>query len=270
MFRSPASFPKFRIRDRIGQIIVTSIVALIIISWFFRTTKLPETFEETVALAQASNPKESARFYFDKAMEHMQMSEWEQAEKMFTEAIQIDDSNAEAYHQRGIARGQLLKIMEAKLDQNHAIRLDTHHAGAYRERGWISYLQGKSDEGIEDLKKSTSIKEDYEAFAALGTIYCNQQQWLLAIEALSKTIELLPDGMTIVESSIYYEVRGLAYLSTGQIEPGIDDMDKASFDPFARRRISKRLSDFYEDRDRLSPDSPLYKKIDKLIKRLEA
>lgn len=270
MFRSPASIPKFRVQDRIGQIIVTGIVTLIVVAWFFRTTKLPETFEETVALAQASNPKESAKFYFDKAMEHMQMTEWEQAEKLFTEAIQIDDTNAESYHQRGRARGELLRVMEAKVDQNHAIRLDAHHAGAYRERGWISYLQGKSDEGIEDLKKSVSIKEDYEAYSALGTIYCGQQQWLPAIEAFSKTIELLPDGITIVESSIYYEMRGWAYLSAGQIEPGIDDMDRASFNPFARKRINRFLPGFHEERDKLSPDSPLYRKIDKLIKRLEA
>lgn len=270
MYKAPKSAVDNAGRTRFVQVGITGIVILIIAVWFIQTSDFFKAVQKGFSEIQSSGPETSrSKFYFDEGLEHLEKSEWEEAEKSFSESIKLDDTNAEAYHQRGRARGQLLKIMEAKLDQNRALRRDKNHVGAYRERGWINYLQSNYDEAIKDLLKSISLTENFEAYRMLGLVYTDQRQWNDAIEALSKAIKLMPHTQTTFEASMVYEMRGFCYLGAGKVDLAIEDLNAGiDIEPFSRTQLRHQVEGLREQLSKLSPDSQTYHNLEQLIDRI--
>lgn len=261
-------------RISLARIVVTAIVALIAVTWLMRESGLGKTIRTQYrnSIFAAGSKAEEAKSYFDQAKGYLAEADWEKAERNFSRVIALDDTHAEAYQWRGRARRELNELGNAMLDENKAIQLNPQLAGAYRERALIKRTQDRWEEAITDLTKAVSLDDqDFEAYQALGDLYYAYHRWSEAIKAYSRAIEVRPDYLPTKELIGLYELRAVSYLNNGQIEEGVDDLDAMlTLDPslhydlrqFADGGLRSELS-------KLSPGSPAYAKLEKLLKRLD-
>ena len=146
--------------------------------------------------------------------------EYEKSIEHFTQAIKLEPSFFEAYHNRGVIYGQTGGYDRAIEDLNEAIRLHPGLAEAYYNRG-ITY-QGKDEINfaIEDFNKAIALNPNYaEAYNNRGTVYKQTGDYDRAIEDYTKAIELNPD---LDEA---YHNRGVAYGQRGNYERAIEDFN---------------------------------------------
>lgn len=136
--------------------------------------------------------------------------------KLATEAIRLDDKNANAYYQRGRAR--------------------------------CNVVAGKDDDAIEDLKKAISLgRDDSNAHLILARLYDNNKQPQKAIESLTIAIKISPNGKDL------YKSRAAIYASTGELEKALTDYKKlGELDPHSSATYYQRGQIFetlkkYED-----------------------
>ena len=80
-----------------------------------------------------------------------------------TKAIDLKPNYAEAYRNRGAAKGMLGLYKSAILDLSKAIDLKPDLLGAYHNRGNANHALGEYDAAIRDYSKVISLDSDYAA-----------------------------------------------------------------------------------------------------------
>jgi tetratricopeptide (TPR) repeat protein len=88
---------------------------------------------------------------FEKGISALQQRDFDAAIAAFTELIQQDQNDVDAYYNRGIAYAEKGDLDKAIADQSAAIRLDPEDAQAYYNRG-RAYLQ-KSEDNFQQAKQ---------------------------------------------------------------------------------------------------------------------
>ena len=76
------------------------------------------------------NPEKS-RLYYDKAMDYLYHSQFEEAIEYFDKAIKFNDKNHEAYFYRGCAKYNIYQKEEALEDYNKTLEIDPEYLQAY-------------------------------------------------------------------------------------------------------------------------------------------
>ena len=112
--------------------------------------------------------KPTAHDLFQRGVEFEKSKVYDEAIKMYTEAIGLDRYYAEAYFRRGkaLATAHKTRTEEAFADFNNAIDLDPKNAEAYYERGLLNAFVLNNERAREDMR------------TAAGLGHMGAQQWL--------------------------------------------------------------------------------------------
>ena len=110
--------------------------------------------------ASAPNP------YFDTALEHLLVEEYEPAIQDFTEAIKNQPNVAEAYYNRAYAYAATRKYSLALEDLDKAIQLRSQFPQAYFNRGIVKIFMNDNDHATADLSKAGELGI-YQAYSII-------------------------------------------------------------------------------------------------------
>jgi tetratricopeptide (TPR) repeat protein len=153
----------------------------------------------------------------------------------YNKALKIDQHNAEAYLERGIALSEKGDFDNALADFNNAIEINPRYAEAYLNRGVIWYRKGDFDKAITD---STTAIEIYPRAAGA---YNNRAAAMekkgdierkIALSDYTKAIEINPH-----DDEIYFN-RGSLWVTMAHYNKALSDYNKAidinsrNFKPF--------------------------------------
>jgi spermidine synthase len=105
------------------------------------------------------------------------------------------------------------------------LQLNPTYPEAHNKIGFALQLAGKPDEAIKYLNEGLKINKDQETYANLGSAYIQVGKYDLAIQNLTKAIELKPDNIDVLNK--------LAWLFAAVDNTSIHDAQKAV--EFARR-----------------------------------
>ena len=133
-------------------------------------------------------------------------------------AIRLKPDYANAYNNRGNAKGKLERYEAALADFDQAILLKPDHAGAYSNRGVAKYELGRHEGAVADYDEAIRLKPDY-AEAYINRSVANQKlgQYEGAVADCNEAIRLKPD-------------LAVAYSNRGAAKAGLDLKDEARKD----------------------------------------
>jgi outer membrane protein OmpA-like peptidoglycan-associated protein len=103
--------------------------------------------------------KPTAQNWFQMGVEFEKSKVYDEAIKMYTEAIRFDPYYAEAYFRRGkaYATAHKTRTEEAFADFNSAIDLDPRNAEAYYERGLLNAFVLNNERAREDMRTAANL-----------------------------------------------------------------------------------------------------------------
>ena len=102
----------------------------------------------------------SASEYREHADQAAQRGEYEEAIDSYNIAIQLDPSDAQAYHWRGWVKSQLKQHNEAIADYDEVLRLNPNDGVVYYNRGLAKYRLNQYKEAIFDYDKAISLNDN--------------------------------------------------------------------------------------------------------------
>ena len=146
-----------------------------------------------------------------------------EAIKIFTEAIELNPENALAYYGRAYAYDDLEDYQRAIEDCTNAIQFDSPRlVDAYNNRGEAYRKSGIYAKAIEDYNKAIELNSNYfRAYSNRGIAYRSLGNYDKAFTDYNKAIELNPNYQYA------YNNRGWAYYCLKQYEQALKDFDKA-------------------------------------------
>lgn len=86
-------------------------------------------------LISCGNNPEKSRIYFDKGMDYLYCSQFEESIECFDKAIKYDDTNHEAFFYRGCAKYNIFQKESAVEDYNKTLELNPNYLQAYFNLG---------------------------------------------------------------------------------------------------------------------------------------
>ena len=148
---------------------------------------------------------------------------YEQAAKLFSEAIELNPENALAWHNRGWAYTEQKKYSQAMNDFNKATALNPNWELPYFGRGWVLNLQREYQEAVREYDKVIDLNPNYAiAWNNRGAAKSWLNQMGDAIADYSKAIKLNPNYAKA------YENRGKAYGALGNESRSSADLERAA------------------------------------------
>lgn len=161
-----------------------------------------------------------------------------QAEKLFTEAIELNSENALAWNNRGWTYIEQKKYNEAIADFDKAIELNPKFDMAYNNRGTAYNDLKQYERAIQDYNKSIELNPKYAlAWNNRGAAKSWLNQMREAIADYSKAIELKPNYAKA------YENRGKAYLGLGEYEKSLEDKERAEHIRWSNKNADKIIEE---------------------------
>lgn len=109
-------------------------------------------FVSTNHVVFASNAEADAHNL--KGVEYYSSEKYQESVEELTKAINIDDTNPLYHANRGWSNWQLKNFDDAERDFNKAIQLDEHFANAYAGLAWMYKEQGKIKDSVENFVKA--------------------------------------------------------------------------------------------------------------------
>lgn len=174
--------------------------------------------------------------YFERAYQHAENGQLDEAIADYTEAIRLKLDYAIAYNNRGIAYRRTGKYKHAVADYTEAIRLKPNDAIAYNNRGNAYNAKGENERAITDYTEAIRLKpDDADAYYNRGIAYRRAGENERAIIDYTEAIRLKPDY-----TNAYYN-RGVAYYHQGENERTIADYTEAI-------RLNSDFADAYNNR----------------------
>ena len=140
----------------------------------------------------------------------------------YDKAIQLKPDMAEAYSNRGAAKGGLERHKDAIIDYDKAIQLKPDLADTYSNRGSSKSDLGRHEDAIIDYDRAIQLKPDLaDAYSNRGSSKSDLGRHEDAIIDYDRAIQLKPD---LADA---YSNRGNAKSKLGRYEDAIIDYDKA-------------------------------------------
>ena len=94
-------------------------------------------FSISLIMASCGHDPEKSRLYFDKGMDYLYTSQFDEAIELFDKAIKYDENNYEAYYYRGCAYSNNFNTEQAFRDWNRAIEIKNDYADPYFNIGLV-------------------------------------------------------------------------------------------------------------------------------------
>ena len=140
----------------------------------------------------------------------------------YDEAIRLKPGVAEVYNNRGVTKKALGQHDDALADYDEAIRLKPDYAEAYKNRGSTKGELGRHDDALTDYDKAISLKSDYaEAYNDRGYVKKALGRHDDALADYDKAIRLKP------ELTLAYINRGILKAELGREEEARRDFETA-------------------------------------------
>lgn len=92
-------------------------------------------FASLLSLISCGNNVEKSRFFYDKGMDYLYSSQFEEAIEQFDQSIRLDSQNHEAYFYRGCAKYNIFQKEDAVNDYLKTIELNPEYLQAYFNLG---------------------------------------------------------------------------------------------------------------------------------------
>ena len=163
-----------------------------------------------------------AEAYYNRGLAKGAQGRHEEAIHDFTQAIAINSKYVEVYYNRGFAKYKLGRNEEAIEDYDQTIALDSKHVYAYNNRGIAKGEMGNYAEAIQDYDRAIALdSKDAIAYNNRGLAKGEMGNYAEAIKDYDQAIAINPR-----EASAYNN-RGLAKFESGEHEEAIKDFDQA-------------------------------------------
>ena len=145
------------------------------------------------------------------------------AEKLFDEAIELNPNNEEAWRGRGVVYADGSNQHERAIQAfNKAIEINPNYANAYFNRANVYNVLKQYKRAIQDFDKVITFNpKSRKAYNNRGVTYGILKQYERAIQDYDKAIQFNPNF------DWAYNNRGRAYMQLKQYEQAIKDFDKA-------------------------------------------
>jgi tetratricopeptide (TPR) repeat protein len=137
----------------------------------------------------------------------------------FNEVLRQNGDSAKVHYNLAIALGKQKKYDEAIEHLAKVLQLDPMYPEAHNKIGFALQLAGRPDEAIKYLNEGLKINKDQETYANLGSAYIKVGKYDLAIQNLTKAIELKPDNIDVLNK--------LAWLFAAVDDTSIHNAQKA-------------------------------------------
>ncbi len=163
--------------------------------------------------------RKSRRLYFNGTTQSLH-EEYAKAIKTLSEAIDLDSSHLDSYHNRGLAYFGNGNMLEAIKDFTYVIKECKEHEMAYYNRCITYFAIGEFDLALLDANKSIEIDpKNCSSYTYRSYIYLRKQENQLAIADASRVIDLgcRKDG---------FNNRALIYQEIGDFSAAILDWTK--------------------------------------------
>ncbi|ELS04003.1 ABC-type branched-chain amino acid transport system, periplasmic component [Xenococcus sp. PCC 7305] len=165
---------------------------------------------------------ETTEEYLDRGISLSEQDEFEEAIAAYTQAIQLDPTNALAYYNRGLAFYHLRNQTAALEDFTKTIELRPDVAIPYRKRGLISLYLANYDSAIADFgQAATMTPDDPNVHLGKAAAHMLQGDVAEAMTSFDRAIELDSNF------AIAYFLRGGAYSELGDRQAALQDYQQA-------------------------------------------
>jgi tetratricopeptide (TPR) repeat protein len=173
-----------------------------------------------------------AELYYKRGLAYYQLGDYEAAIADYSQAININPHDAKLYHKRGLALSQITAYEAAIEDYTQAIRINPHAAVAYRNRAEARSHLGDNQGAIEDYTQAIKINPQY------ADIYKNRgiSRYLLGNQTgFTQAIKINPNDAN-------------AYKNRGNARADISDYMGAIEDYTQAIKINPNAADAYYNR----------------------
>ncbi len=172
--------------------------------------------------AEQEFDKNMVEFYYKYGCIYTELGRYEEAAKFFTEVIDLEPNNVEAYNGRAFASMCLKEYQKAIDDLNKAITFNPNYERAYHNLGVVYHELEKYEESIFYYNKQIELNPNAEnAYLGRSNSYTGLGEHQKSVEDLTKAIELKPD---FAEA---YCNRAYNYNELKEYQKAICDCDKA-------------------------------------------
>jgi tetratricopeptide (TPR) repeat protein len=187
--------------------------------------------------ARLSNPQSSTEFVLAGLVQSEQGNK-SAALNNYTQAIQRDSKNADAYYQRGNIRYGKQDYQGALEDYSQAISLDADYTNAYFNRGVIYYNTRNTQGAIADFSQVIRLNPNFvEAYYNRGVTYAKLRDGQKALEDFDQTIRLTP------KNPVLYYNRAMVRSIVKDLQGAVADLSEAiSLNPKYVRAYVERAS----------------------------
>ena len=159
----------------------------------------------------------------------LRQSQFAEAEKFYTTAVEKDTQSSAAYVSRGLSRSLQGKLEDAIADYTRAIELDRSDPIALFDRAMAYQRKGDSDSAIRDLSAAIALDKNYAtAYRSRGICYEARGEYAKAESDLARAVELNPKDTAALEilSAVHVKLR-----KADQAKQDVDAAAKAGGDP---------------------------------------
>ncbi|HWM66455.1 MAG TPA: tetratricopeptide repeat protein [Steroidobacteraceae bacterium] len=149
------------------------------------------------AAAQPAPPATARQFdeAYAKATQALASQDFERATRLYTQAIALNPTHAEAYYKRGNALRMLGQLDEAVASYDQAIELNPDYAFAYCNRGTVQRSLGLLDEALSSYDAAIALTpDDAVAHSNRALVLQDFSRWDEALACYDRAIEINPEN----------------------------------------------------------------------------
>ncbi len=193
---------------------------MIHIGYLYGVKKEYDKAIEFLNLVSSREPQNS-RPYFFKGLMSLWQEDYPNAEKLFQQAISLDEKSETYYFYLAIVMDRMTKLDRAIASLEKAIKYNPKSARAYNYLGYL-YADNniKIDESLTLVQRALEIEPGNGAYTdSLGWVYYRKGSYKLALEKLLAAEEILRKSNT--PDSVVYDHIGDVYLKLGNIEKAL-------------------------------------------------
>ena len=155
-----------------------------------------------------------ASSHYQRATELEQRGDVAQALREYSATIAIDSTLGDAYLRLGALRERMGDTREAELIYSEAIRLGDSRAQALVQRSHLHRAAGRSKQALSDLETAVELEPNREALQELAQHYVEAHAWVAALATFRRIASSAQaSGESAVAESARLEVRALRVLA---------------------------------------------------------
>lgn len=107
--------------------------------------------------------RQQAAFWLDYSRRLSTTIRYSEALAAIERSLALDDSNAEAFFEKGTNLAMLARYDEALQAFEHTLQLDPHSAPAWDGKAWVLGIQGKKQQALEAVNRALELDPEYYA-----------------------------------------------------------------------------------------------------------